>query len=184
MLFFFSDLQNMVIATPMIARNGENVLGLMSVIRKDCPSIAFRDRTHAVIVVPRLEPMIRLIALLSSIIPELTRPTERTVIAEEDCTIAVTSVPNRNAKNQLFVSFPIKRLSAPPVSIVRESLSLFIPARNSASPANIEVTIIKASTKVMSIEFLSEYNRYYPYKKYNIPNGKNTQPFVETGRTT
>ena len=133
----------------MMARNGEKVLGFMSIMIKDSPSIAFSDSCHAVAVVPRSAPMIRPIAFPSSMIPELTRPTERTVMAEADCTAAVTSVPNMNAKNRFFVMDPITRFRVPSARDVSESLSISIPVRNRASHPNIVAIIIKISTDDM-----------------------------------
>ena len=143
---FLSDLPNIFIATPMIARNGENVLGFMRVMISDSPSIAFSDNTHAVAVVPRLAPMISPAALLISMSPELTRPTDRTVIADEDCTTAVTTAPNTNAKKRFFVILPITFLSVPPVKDVSDSLSVSIPVRNSARPQSMVATINNIST--------------------------------------
>jgi hypothetical protein len=151
--FFFSEWQNMVITTPMTARKGEKELGLMRVIRIDSPSRAFKDSTQAVAVVPRFAPMIKPMALASSIIPELTSPTDSTVIAEEDCTTAVTIVPKRKAKNRFFVTLPMKRFNAPPVIAVRESLKVFIPVKNNANPASIDVITVNISMKDIFISF-------------------------------
>lgn len=49
------------------------------------------------------------------------------------------------AERRFFVTFPITRFSAPPVSEVRDSLRLFIPVRNRDSPPNIDVAILKIS---------------------------------------
>lgn len=46
----------------------------------DVPREEISEVTH----VPRFAPMIRPIALLNSIIPEFTRPTVSTVVAEAD----------------------------------------------------------------------------------------------------
>ena len=156
MVFFFSDRQNIVMATPTIARNGENEAGLMIVMINDSPSIAFSDKSQAVAVVPRLAPMTSPAALESSMIPELTRPTASTVIAEEDCTIAVRTVPNRNAKNRCFVIFPISRSRAPPVIAVRDSLIIFMPVRNNARPPSIEATILKISSADIHILHINQ----------------------------
>jgi len=54
---FFFDRTNIVIATPAIARKGEKKLGLMIVMIRDSPPIAFSDSSHAVAVVPRFAPI-------------------------------------------------------------------------------------------------------------------------------
>jgi hypothetical protein len=59
------------------------------------PSMELRLSIQAVAVVPRFAPMIRLADWASFMMPEFTRPTVRTVVAEEDCTIAVMIVANR-----------------------------------------------------------------------------------------
>ncbi len=152
-ILVFSDLQNNRMATPMIARIGEKKDGLIIVRRSEPPSIAFKDSIHAVAVVPRLAPITSPAALPNSIIPELTSPTESTVIADDDCTIAVTTVPKQYAKKRFLVMPPITFLRAPPVSDVRDSLKVSIPVRNSASPPSIVVIIVNISIVVIYTPF-------------------------------
>ena len=59
------------------------------------------DMIHAVSVVPMLAPMITEMACASVSKPALTNETVITVVAVDDCTDAVTSIP---------VSIPVKRL--------------------------------------------------------------------------
>lgn len=47
------------------------------------------------ILVPRMAPMMTLMACRTFIIPELTKPTTMTEVAEEDWITAVTPVPSR-----------------------------------------------------------------------------------------
>ena len=47
------------------------------------------------ILVPRIAPMMTLMACRTFIIPELTKPTTMTEVAEEDWITAVTPVPSR-----------------------------------------------------------------------------------------
>ena len=143
-----------------MARNGEKKLGLMSVMSRDCPPMAFSDRIHAVAVVPRFAPIIRPIALLNAIIPEFTRPTVRTVVAEADCTRAVMTAPKRNARNRFFVTFPIRRFREPPVIAARESLIAFMPARNSASPPSMEEISIRISIVAITINLVHSVIRF------------------------
>ena len=149
MFFFVWDFENIVNPTPTIARNGENELGLTMVISSDWPSMAFSEITQAVAVVPRFAPMIRLAACFRPMIPEFTRPTERTVIADEDWTMAVSPAPNRNPMNALLVILPSTRSSRPPVIEDREPLSVFMPNRNSARPPSIDATTMKISTELI-----------------------------------
>ena len=59
---FFAFLENIIIATPIIARIGENDVGLSKFIKKFPPSKPARLRIHAVAVVPMFAPIIMLIA--------------------------------------------------------------------------------------------------------------------------
>ena len=67
------------------------------VMSNDIPA----DIIHAVSVVPMLAPMMTEMACASVRRPALTNETVITVVAVEDCTEAVTSIP---------VSTPVKRL--------------------------------------------------------------------------
>ena len=69
---------------PIAARTGENELGLSSLINTFPLLIPVSDRIHDVIVVPMLAPIIMPTACVSFIIPELTKPTTITVVADED----------------------------------------------------------------------------------------------------
>ena len=80
--FFFSPLRNMYIMMPTRARTGVKVVGLKS-CKIPPPSIPLKLRIHAVTVVPTFAPRITLMACLSVIKPELTKPTTITVVAEE-----------------------------------------------------------------------------------------------------
>ena len=61
-------------------------------------------RTQPVILVPRMAPRMIPMACLTFIIPEFTKPTTMTDVAEDDWIIAVTPVPSRNPLNGLLVS--------------------------------------------------------------------------------
>ena len=150
----------------MMARNGAKELGLMRVISRDSPSRAFSESTHAVAVVPRLAPMSSPIACPSSMIFELTRPTERTVIADADCTAAVSPAPKRKAKKRFFVIVPITFSSRPPVSLEREPLMVSIPKRKSARPPSIDATTINISIDVINnLPAVSEV--YYTHSDFS-----------------
>ena len=70
--------------TPIAASTGENEVGLTNCKKKLSLSIPVRLSTHEVIVVPTFAPMMIPIACESFIIPELTKPTTITVVADED----------------------------------------------------------------------------------------------------
>lgn len=54
--------------------------------------------------VPIFAPMMMPIACATFIMPEFTKPTTMTVVAEEDCMIAVTAVPRRTPLIGVLVS--------------------------------------------------------------------------------
>ena len=54
-------------------------------------------KIQEVIVVPMLAPIIMPTVCLNCMIPELTRPTTITVVAEDDCMTAVIPAPNNTA---------------------------------------------------------------------------------------
>ena len=70
--------------TPTIANICENDVGLSICTTKLLPSIPVRLKIHEVMVVPTLAPMITPIACVSFMIPELTKPTTMTVVADDD----------------------------------------------------------------------------------------------------
>ena len=70
--------------TPIAASTGENEVGLSSCKKKLSLSIPVRLKSHDVIVVPTFAPIMMPIACESFIIPEFTKPTTITVVAEED----------------------------------------------------------------------------------------------------
>ena len=87
----------MIMMTPMRATTREKHLGSSS-LRITLPSLLIPDseRIHAVSVVPISEPKITLTVEDSSMIPELTKPTSMTVIAEEDWMAIVMRIPIRS----------------------------------------------------------------------------------------
>ncbi len=80
---------------PIKAKTAEKDVGLSSCINTLSPSIPERLKIHAVTVVPTLAPIIIPIACLSFIIPEFTKPTTITVVADDDCITAVTAAPSK-----------------------------------------------------------------------------------------
>ena len=123
----------------------------MSVISNDIPA----DIIHAVSVVPMLAPMMTEMACASVSSPALTNETVITVVAVDDCTEAVTSIPVNMPVKRLVVMAPNTWRSCGPAIFCRASLIDFIPNINSASEPNslkitqidIFINIIKKLTK-------------------------------------
>ena len=80
----FSFLLTIRIATPTIARIGEKEDGFSNCKNRLCPVISVILKIHAVTVVPTFAPIITPTARDKLIIPELTKPTTITVVADED----------------------------------------------------------------------------------------------------
>ena len=87
----------MIMITPIRATTREKHLGSSS-LRKTLPSLLIpdSDRIHAVSVVPISDPKITLTVDASSIMPELTKPTSITVIADDDWIAIVIRIPMRS----------------------------------------------------------------------------------------
>ena len=100
---------------------------------------------HAVSVVPMLAPMITEIAWARVRRPALTNDTVITVVAVEDCTAAVMSVPERMPVKRLVVMVPNTWRSCGPAIFCKLSLMDFIPNISRASAPislkNIQIDI-------------------------------------------
>ena len=59
--------------------------------------------------------------------PEVTKPTTRTVVTEEDCSTAVTTAPAPAAVKRLVVTRPRKVFMPVPATVFRASVILRIP---------------------------------------------------------
>ena len=70
--------------TPIRARTGVNEDGFKSLIKKLSPLSPVRLNIQAVTVVPTLAPIITPTDCAIVIMPELTKPTTITVVADED----------------------------------------------------------------------------------------------------
>ena len=80
---FLTGLPNIRRIIPTKARIGVKDIGFKSFMNTLSPEIPPRLRIHAVTVVPIFAPIITPIDCLSVIIPELTKPTTITVVADE-----------------------------------------------------------------------------------------------------
>ena len=148
--FFFSLFANIKNATPMSARIGENDVGFNSCTKKFPLSIPVRLKSQDVTVVPMLAPMMMPTAWVSFIIPEFTKPTTITVVADDDWITAVTAAPKPTALSGFEVSVSKIFSILPPETFSRPSPITFIPYKNRASPPS-KVKILKKSI----ISFLS-----------------------------
>ena len=92
-------------------------------ISKEAPSAMIQ----AVSVVPILAPMITEMACASVSKPALTNETVITVVAVDDCTDAVTTVPVNMPVKRLVVIAPSTWRSCGPAIFCRASLIDFIP---------------------------------------------------------
>ena len=91
------------------------------------PSRPERLRSHVVTVVPMFAPIIMDIACERRMMPEFTKPTSITVVADDDCTTAVTRTPSRRPLKRFEVSFSKICSSFPPASFSSLSLIRLIP---------------------------------------------------------
>lgn len=73
-------------------------MGFSSVRKKLSPPIPARLKSQAVRVVPTFEPITTPKVSQKSTMPEFTRPTSITVIAEDDCMAMVIPAPRKKLK--------------------------------------------------------------------------------------
>ena len=83
-------------------------------IRKLELSIPVRLKSHEVTVVPMFAPMMIPIACDSFMMPEFTKPTTMTVVAEDDWITAVTPAPSNTDLNGFEVRLSKIRSNFPP----------------------------------------------------------------------
>ena len=127
----------MYIKMPAAARTGAKALGLRSLSSTLSLCIPARDSIHEVTVVPMFAPIITPTAWLSFMIPELTKPTTITVVADDDCMAAVTAIPRISPLMRLSVSFSRILSSLLPENLIRPSPITLIPYKNIARPPTI-----------------------------------------------
>ena len=123
----FCFLTNIIQTTPIIAKTGEKDDGFNKLTNKLSPSIPVRLKIHEVAVVPIFAPIIMPTACDSRIMPELTKPTTITVVAEDDWMTAVTPAPSSTAFTGFDVNFSRILSSLPPDALERPSPIRCIP---------------------------------------------------------
>ena len=127
MSFFLLLLVNMMRMMPMSATMGEKLSGFKSCTKTLSLVMPERLKIHAVTVVPMFEPMMTPMVCPSSMMPELTRPTSMTVIAEEDWIAMVMPMPSKRALKRFEVMERKIRSSLPPTIFSRLEESKCMP---------------------------------------------------------
>ncbi len=128
-IFFFLDPSLLPIRKmmPIAARTGVKEEGFRRLRKILELLIPVRDRIQEVTVVPILAPMMTPTAWFKFMMPELTKPTTMTVVAEEDWMTAVTKTPSRRAIRRFWVSFSRIFSRRPPERRTRPSPIVVIP---------------------------------------------------------
>ena len=118
---------------PMTATTAKMVAVEKRLAAPEDPTLA-RLRIQPVAVVPMLAPMMMAMAWGSRMMPEFTKPTTITVVAEEDWITAVTKAPSSTPFSGVEVRRPRVVSSLPPATFFRESPMRDMPKRKKARP--------------------------------------------------
>ena len=121
MFCIFCLLQNIYITTPAITNSGASAERL-------------KEINWEVTVVPMFAPMMIPIACDSFMMPEFTKPTTMTVVAEDDWITAVTPAPSNTALNGIEDRLSKIRSNFQPDIFSRPPPITLIPYRNIARP--------------------------------------------------
>ena len=113
---------------------------------------------HAVSVVPMLAPMMTEMACASVSSPALTNETVITVVAVDDCTEAVTSVPVSMPVKRFVVMAPNTWRNCGPAIFCRASLMDFIPNMRSASEPS-SLNSINIGKMFVSLKFAAKIQK-------------------------
>ena len=133
-LLCVSFLINVTSITPAKAKAGANASGFRSCINRLSPLTPVSERIQEVAVVPIFAPIITPTACSSFIIPEFTKPTTITVVADEDWITAVTPAPSSTAVIGLDVAFSRKDSIFPLEAFDNPCPITCIPYKNMAIP--------------------------------------------------
>ena len=134
-------LQNMRRMMPITATTPVRVAVESRDTQPEPPSRADRQMIQPVTLVPRMAPMMMPMACLTFIMPELTKPTTMTEVAEEDWMMAVTPVPNRTPLMGLPESLYSTSSSLLPATFFRPSPMRVMPKRKRATPLSSAITL-------------------------------------------
>ena len=119
--FFFTFLPTIIMTTPTINASGASVSGLSAFAHSAL------ETSQPVAVVPMFAPMMTVIACARFISPAFTKPTTITVVAEELCTIAVTSAPSAIPMNLFCVSAARILFILEPAAFCKPCAIMFMP---------------------------------------------------------
>ena len=111
-----------------------------NVFKPPAPSIYERQMTQPVTLVPRMAPRITLTLRFTCIMPELTKPTTITEVAQEDWITAVTPVPSSSPRRGVPESRYKISSSLLPATFFKPSPISVMPKRNSATPLSSDIT--------------------------------------------
>ena len=145
-ILFLLDLLENIIGIPIASRGIANAA--MSTLKP------MADITHAVTVVPMLAPIMTPIACARVISPAFTKLTTITVVADDDCIIAVITIPVMTPIKRLLVIAARMARNLLPANFSSPSLIIFIPYRNKASEPNSEKMLMIVSIFYLLIVFL------------------------------
>lgn len=114
---------------------------LMSKVVASPPPAVPMAIIHAVNVVPMLAPMMTDMACASVSKPALTNDTVMTVVAVEDCTETVTSIPVNTPVMRFVVIAPSTWRNCGPANFCKDSLMAFMPnMSNAKEPKSLRMT--------------------------------------------
>ncbi len=102
---------------------------------------------------PRFAPMMMPMTWFNCMMPEFTKPTTMTVVAEEDWMIAVTPAPSSTPLMGVEVSLSKIRSNLPPETRSSPDPMTFIPYKKSARPPN--------SVKIEKISMLNPLYKHF-----------------------
>ena len=129
------DFMPITMIIPMISARGARVEGFKN-CRNAAPDV-FKSRSRMicpVTVVPTLAPMMMPRDCRREMIPAPTSPEVITIVAVEDWTTAVVTIPRRNALSGVPVTLSIAFFSVPEELAFSPSPIMRIPYRNIARP--------------------------------------------------
>ena len=126
-VFFRSFLDSMSIKMPAKASRGEKFLGLSICTQNRSLWMPERLVIQAVRVVPTLAPKMMWMVWENCMMPEFTRPTSMTVVAEEDCMAMVMTAPSTMLRRGLAVILRSISSRRPPAIFSRLEDMTFMP---------------------------------------------------------
>ena len=137
--FFFANIQRII---PIRATTPVSTSVLSIEVIPPPEPMLLRASIQPVMDVPRIAPSTIPIACFTCIMPEFTKPTTITDVADDDCMAAVTPVPRMIPFTGLPASLYNIISILLPATFLSESPMTDIPKRNIATPPNREITLV------------------------------------------